>query len=180
MLAFKLETWEEAKVILVFHAVGTVMEIFKTSVGSWIYPEPSFFRVGGVPLFTGFMYAAVGSYIARAWRLFDFRFTGHPPLWALSLVALGIYINFFAHHYVWDARLVLFALIAILFGRCWVYFKPWRAYRRMPLLVGSAWWRSSYGWPRTSAPSRRPGSIPASGSAGRWCRSASSAPGSCS
>jgi uncharacterized membrane protein YoaT (DUF817 family) len=31
---------------------------------------------------------------------------------------------------------VLFALIAILFGRCWVYFKPWRAYRRMPLLVG--------------------------------------------
>jgi uncharacterized membrane protein YoaT (DUF817 family) len=136
MLAFKLETWEEAKVILVFHAVGTVMEIFKTSVGSWIYPEPSFFRVGGVPLFTGFMYAAVGSYIARAWRLFDFRFTGHPPLWALSLVALGIYINFFAHHYVWDARLVLFALIAILFGRCWVYFKPWRAYRRMPMLVG--------------------------------------------
>jgi uncharacterized membrane protein YoaT (DUF817 family) len=27
-------------------------------------------------------------------------------------------------------------LIAVLFGRCWVYFKPWRAYRRMPLLVG--------------------------------------------
>lgn len=136
MLAFRLETWEEARVILVFHAVGTVMEVFKTSVGSWIYPAPSFFRVGGVPLFTGFMYAAVGSYIARAWRLFDFRFTGHPPLWALSLVALGIYINFFAHHYVWDARLVLFALIAALFGRCWVYFKVWHTYRRMPLLVG--------------------------------------------
>lgn len=32
MLLFKLETLEEAKVIVVFHAVGTVMEIFKTSV----------------------------------------------------------------------------------------------------------------------------------------------------
>ena len=41
MLAFRLETWEEAKVIFVFHVVGTAMEIFKTSVGSWIYPEPS-------------------------------------------------------------------------------------------------------------------------------------------
>ena len=112
------------------------MEVFKTAVGSWIYPEASFFRIGGVPLFTGFMYAAVGSYIARAWRLFDFRFTRHPPLWALSLVALAIYVNFFAHHYVSDVRLVLFALIALLFGRCWVHFKPWRMYRRMPLLVG--------------------------------------------
>jgi uncharacterized membrane protein YoaT (DUF817 family) len=138
MLAFKLETWEEAKVILIFHAVGTAMEIFKTSVGSWIYPEASILRIGGVPLFTGFMYAAIGSYIARAWRLFDFRFTCHPPLWALVLLALGIYVNFFAHHYVWDARVLLFALTALLFGRCWVHFKVWRVHRRMPLLVGFA------------------------------------------
>jgi hypothetical protein len=67
MLAFRLETGEEAKIILAFHAVGTVMEVFKTSVGSWVYPEASLLRVGGVPLFTGFMYAAIGSYIARCW-----------------------------------------------------------------------------------------------------------------
>ncbi len=138
MLAFKLETWEEAKVILIFHVVGTAMEIFKTSVGSWIYPEASILRIGGVPLFTGFMYAAIGSYIARAWRLFDFRFTHHPPLWALVLLAIGIYVNFFAHHYVLDARVLLFALTALLFGRCWVYFKVWQVHRRMPLLVGFA------------------------------------------
>jgi uncharacterized membrane protein YoaT (DUF817 family) len=138
MLAFRLETWEEAKVILIFHAVGTAMEVFKTAVGSWIYPEPCIFRIGGVPLFSGFMYAAVGSYIARAWRLFDFRFTRHPPLWALSLAAGGIYVNFFAHHYVWDARALLFALIAFLFARCWVHFKVWRVHRRMPLLLGFA------------------------------------------
>ena len=69
MLACKLETWEEAKVILIYHVVGTVMEVFKTGVGSWIYPEPSIFHIAGVPLFSGFMYAAVGSYIARCWRL---------------------------------------------------------------------------------------------------------------
>jgi uncharacterized membrane protein YoaT (DUF817 family) len=65
LLAFKLETLEEAKVILLFHVVGTAMEVFKTQVGSWIYPEPSVLRIAGVPLFTGFMYAAVGSYLAR-------------------------------------------------------------------------------------------------------------------
>ena len=138
MLACKLETLEEAKVILIFHVVGTAMEIFKTSVGSWIYPEPSILRIGGVPLFTGFMYAAIGSYIARAWRLFDFRFTHHPPLWAVVLLAAGIYVNFFAHHYVLDARILLFALTALLFGRSWVCFKVWHAHRRMPLLVGFA------------------------------------------
>src|SRR5690606_19398192 len=64
MLVSRLETLSEAKVILVFHVVGTVMEVFKTAAGSWIYPEPSLLRIGGVPLFSGFMYAAVGSYLA--------------------------------------------------------------------------------------------------------------------
>ena len=136
MLAFRLETWEEARVIFVFHVVGTAMEIFKTAVGSWLYPEPSLARIGGVPLFSGFMYAAIGSYIARCWRLFDFRFTRHPPLWAPSLLAIAIYINFFTHHYLPDARPALFASTALLFGSCWIHFKVWRVHRRMPLLLG--------------------------------------------
>ena len=136
MLFFKLETWEEAEVILVFHIVGTAMEIFKTSVGSWIYPEPSILRLGGVPLFTGFMYAAVGSYIARCWRLFDFKFTRHPPLWALGVLSVAIYVNFFAHHYVTDFRAVLFLAAAALIGPCTIYFKVWKTHRHMPLLVG--------------------------------------------
>ena len=136
MLAFRLETREEAQVIFLFHAVGTAMEIFKTSVGSWLYPETSLLRIGGVPLFSGFMYAAIGSYIARCWRLFDFRFTHHPPLWTVTALAIGIYVNFFTHHYLPDARVVLFALTAVLFGRCWVHFRVWRDHRRMPLLLG--------------------------------------------
>ena len=81
LLALKMEHPDEALVILVFHIVGTVMELFKTAHGSWIYPEASLIRIGGVPLFSGFMYACVGSYIARAWRLFDIRFEHYPPVW---------------------------------------------------------------------------------------------------
>ncbi|MDR2214650.1 MAG: DUF817 domain-containing protein, partial [Nevskiaceae bacterium] len=136
LLVLRMETLEEAKVILVYHVVGTAMEIFKTSVGSWIYPEASVFHIGGVPLFTGFMYACIGSYFCRAWWLFHFQFTHHPPVWALVLLSIAIYVNFFLHHYVLDVRYVLFIAAALLFGRTRVYFINWRARRWMPLLLG--------------------------------------------
>lgn len=136
MLAMGLETREEARVIVLFHVAGTAMEVFKTAAGSWAYPEPSLLRLGGVPLFTGFMYAAIGSYIARAWRAFDFRFAHHPPLAAVLALAGAAYVNFFAHHFVWDVRLLLFAASAALFGRTWVHYRVWRIHRRMPLLLG--------------------------------------------
>jgi hypothetical protein len=91
LLALRMETWAEAKVILIYHGVGTLMEIFKTAVGSWIYPEASMFRIAGVPLFTGFMYFCIGSYICRAWRLFGFRFSHHPPRGSLVALSLAIY-----------------------------------------------------------------------------------------
>ena len=117
LLSTGRETWREAKVIAVFHVVGVVMEIFKTAVGSWQYPEPSVLTIGGVPLFTGFMYSAVGSYIARFWRLGDMRLERPPPLWAGIALAAAIYANFFTHHFVMDIRLGLFAMIFLLYGR---------------------------------------------------------------
>lgn len=136
LLSLRLESWNEAKIILVFHIVGTLMEIFKTHMGSWTYPENSLLRIGGVPLFTGFMYAAVGSYIARVWHLFDFHFTRHPPKLTLLLLSVSIYLNFFTHHFLWDLRYALFVLVAYLFGPSWVYYKIWYEHRRMPLLLG--------------------------------------------
>ena len=136
MLAFRLETWDEAKVILAFHVVGTVMEIFKTTVGSWVYPEEALLRIAGVPLFSGFMYASVGSYIARVWRIFDFRFEPYPTPWMTWLLAVLIYLNFFSHHYLPDIRYALFAGIALLFWRTRIYFTNWREARWMPLIVG--------------------------------------------
>lgn len=136
LLMTGLETLEEARVILVFHVVGTAMEIFKTHMGSWIYPEPSLLRIGDVPLFSGFMYACVGSYLARVWRIFEFRFDRFPPLWAQALLALAIYINFFTHHFTIDIRLALFATTLVVYGRCLVWFRSDRHHRPMPLVIG--------------------------------------------
>ena len=136
MLAARLETGAEAAIILVYHAIGTLMEVFKTDAGSWIYPEASVCRIGGVPLFSGFMYASIGSYLARCWRLFDFRFTAHPPLWTLGVLGVAIYANFYTHHYIIDVRILLFAAAALLFRRTWVHYRIWRVHRRMPLLLG--------------------------------------------
>ncbi|RYZ14991.1 MAG: DUF817 domain-containing protein [Alphaproteobacteria bacterium] len=136
MLATKLETWEEARVIFAFHVVGTIMEIFKTGAGSWIYPEESLLRIAGVPLFSGFMYAAVGSYLARVWRIFSFRFERFPPLWVQGILAVLIYANFFAHHYLPDIRAALFVFSVIIYAPCFVYFRPDREERFMPLAVG--------------------------------------------
>jgi uncharacterized membrane protein YoaT (DUF817 family) len=136
LLAGKLETTDEAKVILIYHAVGTAMEVFKTQAGSWIYPEPNFFRIGGVPLFSGFMYACIGSYLCRAWRLFDLEFSHHPRRRGLAALSIAIYINFFSHHYIADLRWLLFALAGWLFFRTRIHFRIWRDHRPMPLLVG--------------------------------------------
>jgi len=136
LLTFKLESWSEVKVILIFHIIGTLMELFKTHMGSWSYPEASLIRLGGVPLFSGFMYSAVGSYIARVWREFDFRFTHHPPIWAITGLSFAVYVNFFSHHYTYDFRYVLFVVTAIMFARTRVYFRILDAHRWMPLLLG--------------------------------------------
>lgn len=136
MLVFRLETLAEARVIIAFHIVGTVMELFKTHMGSWAYPEPSLLRIGGVPLFSGFMYAAVGSYIARIWRIFAIRPINYPPKWEPVALATAIYINFFSHHFVPDARWLLFALTALIFRGTWFEYRPFREPRRMPILIG--------------------------------------------
>jgi uncharacterized membrane protein YoaT (DUF817 family) len=136
-LVYKLESLEEAKVIFVYHVVGTAMEIFKTAMGSWVYPEEALIRIGGVPLFSGFMYACVGSYMARAIRIFDMRFTNYPPYWATLVLAVAIYLNFFVHHYWWDFRWVLFAATVVLFGRVRIYYTVDVIPRWMPLILAA-------------------------------------------
>ena len=137
MLATKLETWDEFKAICLFHVVGFALEVFKTSpaIGSWSYPDPAYTKLFGVPLFAGFMYAAVGSYVIQAWRLFDLRVRHHPPHWMATLVAILIYANFFTHHYIGDYRWYLAACALGLYARSSVVFRPLDRDRSMPLLL---------------------------------------------
>jgi len=136
LLLLRLETVREAKIIFIFHVVGTVMELFKTDVGSWTYLERSFFHIAHVPLFSGFMYAAIGSYLARVTRILDMRYADYPDKRLTILLGILIYVNFFTHHFVPDARGFIFLLVGVLFGPTWVYYKPYRTWRRMPLVVG--------------------------------------------
>ncbi|MCH1930631.1 DUF817 domain-containing protein [Shewanella sp. A25] len=137
MLWTKLETRDELKAITLFHIVGFALEVFKTSSGirSWAYPDFAYSKVFGVPLFSGFMYAAVGSYIIQAWRLLDLKVIHHPPYWMATLIALLIYANFFTHHYIGDYRWYIAACALGLYARATVIFKPYDRERRMPLLL---------------------------------------------
>ena len=135
MLWTRLESFDEMKVILLYHVIGTVMEIFKTHMGSWTYPEPPIFHIGGVPLFTGFMYGSVGSFIARAIRVFDMRFSHYPKPWTAWLLAIAIYANFFTHHFTPDLRLIIFAITILMFARCFVFFRVDQSAHSMPFLL---------------------------------------------
>ncbi len=137
MLASKLETWDEVKAISIFHVLGFALEAFKTSsaIGSWGYPDFAYSKLLGVPLFSGFMYAAVGSYIIQAWRLFDLRIKHHPRYWMATIVAILIYANFFTHHFIGDFRWYIGACALGLYARSTVVYKPMDQDRRMPLLL---------------------------------------------
>ncbi|HYC34149.1 MAG TPA: DUF817 family protein [Candidatus Paceibacterota bacterium] len=119
LVFFKLEEKKEVFVIAVFHIFAMIMEVFKTSpaVGSWSYPEPAIASIYSVPLFTGFMYSAIGSYIARSWRINKFRFQNMPRRSILMLIGLAIYVNFFTNHFTYDVRYELFALLIIIFWK---------------------------------------------------------------
>jgi uncharacterized membrane protein YoaT (DUF817 family) len=108
MVWSKIETIDELKAISLFHVIGFALEVFKTSNGikSWNYPDFAYTKLFGVPLFAGFMYAAVGSYMIQAWRLLDLRVKHHPPYWMATFVTVVIYANFFHTSLHWGLPLV--------------------------------------------------------------------------
>lgn len=138
-LAFGLEKWREFFVIILFHLLATVMELFKThpAIGSWSYPgmEGVVFALWTVPLFSGFLYSAVGSYISRAFLFLKLSYEHFPAYYHLWIVAVLIYLNFFTHHFVFDIRYLLFAYIGILFFRTNVHFQVYKKVWNMPFIL---------------------------------------------
>lgn len=132
-----IETKDEIKVISLFHLIGLALEIFKTSpeIASWSYPEPGILKIAGVPLYSGFMYAAVASYISQSWRIMELEFRHYPPyVWSVPL-ASAIYLNFFSHHFIPDFRYALALLVFFVFFRTQVLFTVTDKRRRMPLVA---------------------------------------------
>lgn len=137
LVVAKIETRDEVLTLCAFHVLGIVLELFKThpAIGSWSYPEEGFFEIGGVPLYSGFMYAAVASYMCQAWRILDLQLVRYPP-YALSIpLSAGIYLNFFTHHFVPDFRWILACGVVVVFFRTKVLFTVTNRRRSMPLVL---------------------------------------------
>lgn len=137
LLVFRLESWDELKVLCLFHVIGLGLEIFKThpAIHSWSYPEPGYAKILGVPLYSGFMYASVASYLCQAWRIFHLEIRSYPPHWLSLALCAAIYLNFFTHHVMVDLRWPLTLAVFLVFGRTWVGFIVVKARRSLPLVL---------------------------------------------
>jgi uncharacterized membrane protein YoaT (DUF817 family) len=133
LYVFKLETKDEIKVIFLFHIIGFVLELYKTSpmVGSWSYPEDAFFKIATVPLYSGFMYAAVGSYMSQAYKIFKMRFENYNHYFGSVVLCLLIYLNFFTNHFIYDFRIFLIIAVFIFFRKTKIYYIPYKKVRMM-------------------------------------------------
>lgn len=140
-LLFGFEKLREFAVIFIFHILATGMELFKThpAVGSWTYPVPedTIFMLATVPLFSGFLYSAVGSYISRAFTFLNLVFKRFPAYYHTWVLAILIYINFFTHHFVYDIRYLLFVYVIVIFFNTSIQFRVYRKVLTMPFLVAT-------------------------------------------
>jgi uncharacterized membrane protein YoaT (DUF817 family) len=136
----KIETKDEVKTIVLFHLLGLALELFKTShwVGSWSYPEESYLRIGTVPLFSGFMYAAIGSYIAQAWKIMKVRLSDYSFYVPSIILSIFVYVNFFTDTFIYDIRWILLVFVFVIFWKVQVYFTVTDHEHRMPVTLAYA------------------------------------------
>lgn len=135
LFATGIESKREVAVIFVFHGFGVLLEVHKVNVGSWSYPEEAYTKFFGVPLYSGFMYSSVASYICRAWDNFDLQMIRWPH--AAIAIPLGalIYGNFFTNAYLLDIRWYIIPVLIVAFWKTKVEFNSNGTLRQMPMLI---------------------------------------------
>lgn len=151
MLALKIETPREFATIFAFHAMGVSLEIFKVNHGGWAYPEEAWCKLAGVPMYSGFMYASVGSFLLAAFKRFEMRLVPSPPVPALAALVVLIYANFFTNTWLPDAKLPLLAVATWLLWRTWIHTRGLSApvLLLFPAMGGMLWlaecWGTAFG-----------------------------------
>lgn len=102
LLVSGVETPREFATIFGFHLMGVTLEMWKVAHGGWAYPEDAWSKVLDVPLYSGFMYASIGSFILALGRHLDVRIAG----WSRWATALGVaaYINFWTNVWLPDLK----------------------------------------------------------------------------
>jgi uncharacterized membrane protein YoaT (DUF817 family) len=140
LLLTRVESKDEFCTLCAFHVLGLLLELFKTHplVGSWSYPEGGYLKIGWVPIYSGFMYAAVASYMCQAWRILRLELSDYPSYKLSIPLSIAIYVNFFTDHFVWDIRWLLIPAVFVIFWRTRVHFTVVEKRRRMPLILSFA------------------------------------------
>ncbi|RYG86385.1 DUF817 family protein [bacterium] len=129
------ERGREIAIVAAFHLLGLGLEMYKVRYGSWSYPESAVTKVLDVPLYSGFMYASVASYMMNARRTLNLRFHGVPAAPMLVLGTGAIYANFLLARRFGDVRGWILAGLALLLWPMRVEFDWNRKRTRMPILV---------------------------------------------
>ena len=133
----RIESKREVGVLCAFHALGLVLELFKThpAIASWSYRDLGVFTIGRVPLYSGFMYASVASYMCQSWRILDLQLVRYPSYLLSVPLSILIYLNFFTHHYIVDVRWWLILAVFFVYRPTQVQFRVTTLPRSMPLVV---------------------------------------------
>jgi uncharacterized membrane protein YoaT (DUF817 family) len=129
--------WERGRNVAAIagcHLLGLALELVKVRAGSWSYPHPALTKVGGVPLYSGFMYAAVGSFVCASWRLLRLRLSGYRPR-LMVLLAAAAYANFLTDRWWPDLRWPIALLLVLATARTTVHFTVGARRYRMPLAL---------------------------------------------
>lgn len=104
-------------------------------MGSWVYPDEANSKFFGVPLYSGFMYASVASFICQSWRHLKISMIPWPKYDLALTVAVLIYINFFTHHFLYDFRWILILVLFLVFSHTTVYFTLLDKVFNMPIIL---------------------------------------------
>ncbi len=68
------ESKRDILVVTICYLIGLSMELIEVSINhSWAYTCNDIFYIASVPIFTGFMYASVGSYMAKEFKLLKLK-----------------------------------------------------------------------------------------------------------
>ncbi len=136
MIFFKLETKKELLAITMFHILGVLMEIVKVNFHHmWSYNEPAIFMIMGVPIFSGFMYASVGSYIVQSIKNLKLNLLNYPSKYWVITLAFLIYLNFLINKLFFDFRILILVFLLVLFYKTYFIFELRKKLFKMHFLL---------------------------------------------
>lgn len=137
LLILRQETLRDLAATGTFHALGLAFEMYKVTMGAWSYPEPAVAKVLDVPLYSGFLYASVGSFLIHASRRFRADWQRLPRARWTILLAVAVYLSFFLPPAVINLRWVAVgSLTLVLFSsRLWFVNTGRRRWLPLPVLL---------------------------------------------